>query len=190
MEKHLRCPQYKALIPLVYLNKPIHRDFVDSKIRNHAEKCGECMFWLSHLLALNDAYFTTTRIKSDNEEDPCPPREEIRAILLLALSAIEEFGAGADKNDLAEIRENVEFDESSGDELGLKLVWQHMQSCTLCADYYRELFSKMITWAMGYRKGIEDNATIVPHIQFVASAKEIEVNPLYFHENNPFSKPN
>lgn len=132
---------------------------IPKEIAHHARECDECLFWLSHALAIEKAYYTVSRYQE--RKSACPSREAFRALLISGartLYTLQKIISKKDKRSMSRIQHLTIKESRSQFE-----IWNHLNApCTLCGFYYDDLFDYMLTAQERYEKELKIGNSIVP----------------------------
>ncbi|GEM_PF-6078196 len=173
-----KCPELEKIPRIIEtISKPIPADCLA-----HARRCEDCLFWLSHMLALRKAMsLITTRILI---KGLCPEQGSFSLMLIAAVQALKTIPDALNKKTAKNFWHLTLGEEPMFSEV-FELRW-HLDECELCESYYAELYDKMIDLQEEYEAEIKkDGAEIIPAPQ--AEIREIDFSELQLHKQ---TKPN
>lgn len=155
MNEEEKCPEVQKIPQLVKLDQQIPQEFLE-----HARQCQVCLFWLSHVLAIEKAWLTTNRLVI--EDGSCPELREFFLTLLSVVRTLRTLPLAIDKK----IAKNfAHLTLGTKEFFDVTDLFLHKGICQLCADYYDALWDRMIELQKSYEEAIKSGAEVRPAIQ-------------------------
>lgn len=129
---------------------------IPSTMLEHANQHKECLFWLSHYLALRLVLFNNTLIKNNDE---CLTKREFVYLLEASARAIEKTGELP-----CRIEEIPSYAIKEASVFGADII-EHLHNCPLCYHYYEITSKEMLAAQKIYEKDIGAMAKIRPVVE-------------------------